>query len=179
MHTGDVGTPLHPPPDHAVERDHPEDLTNGPDVRMILHTSPNPDPRFASPLPSPRRRSSKPRSPSRSRRTGKAVKATSTALYRYYDADDELLYVGMTGDLAEREVEHIRDSTWMDFAARSTIERFPTRDEAEEAERDAIRSEVPLFNIAHNDTPGATLRLVEYLIKQNRPDLLMPNISRG
>lgn len=162
-----MGTHFSPLPDAGVDFDLP------------LSVDPDPHPNaLPGTLPS-RRRSSKPRSPSRTRRTGKAAKATSTALYRYYDAADTLLYVGMTGDLAEREVEHIRDSTWMDFAARSTIERFPTRAEAEDAERDAIRDEAPLFNIAHNDTPGMTRRLVDYLIEQDRRDLLLPAVSRG
>lgn len=178
MHTGTVGTPLQPPADSVSHRD-PEGIDSPPELHSCEPLSLEPLPNTSlSPRPT-RRRTSKPRSQPRNRRTGRAKAATSTALYRYYDAADVLLYVGMTGDLAERELEHIRDSTWMDFAARSTIERFPTRSEAEDAERDAIRDEAPLFNIAHNDTPGMTLRLVEYLVKQNRLDLLTPVVSRG
>jgi hypothetical protein len=42
------------------------------------------------------------------------------ALYRYFDADDRLLYVGMSGDLAARDSSHIAKSRWMELAARST-----------------------------------------------------------
>lgn len=177
--TGTVGTPLQPPTDSVSHRDRAHDTDLSPEAypREPLRLDPPPS---TSVLPRPsRRRTSKPRSQPRVRRSRKASASAATALYRYYDADDVLLYVGITGDLAERELDHICDSTWMDFAARSTIERFPTRDEAEDAERDAIRDDAPLFNIAHNDTPGMTRRLVEYLVKQNRLDLLMPAVSRG
>lgn len=102
-----------------------------------------------------------------------------TALYRYFDADDQLLYIGITGDLAVREVSHIRDSSWMEFAARSTIERYPTRRDALDAERDAIETERPLFNVTHNEGPDTMRRLVEYLVGQGRTDLLAPAVSRG
>lgn len=177
MHTGTVGTPL--PPSDASPMAVPTDFdVDTPTDYPRSHLSLDSDPGLARPLPT-RRGASKPRSPRRTRRTGRAKTAASTALYRYYDAEDVLLYVGITGDLVEREVEHIRDSTWMDFAARSTIERFPTRAETEDAERDAIRDEAPLFNIAHNNTPGLTRRLVDYLVEHDRRDLLMPAVSRG
>lgn len=102
-----------------------------------------------------------------------------TALYRYFDAEDQLLYIGITGDLAVREVTHIRDSSWMDFAARATIERHPTRRAALDAEREAIQAESPLFNVTHNDSPDAVRRLVEYLVQHGRTDLLAPAVSRG
>lgn len=102
-----------------------------------------------------------------------------TALYRYYDHRDRLLYVGITDKLSARTTSHIESSSWMDFAVRSTIERYPTRREAEKAEQEAIKTERPLFNSQHNDTPEARVRLVEYLIEQGRTDLLVASVSRG
>jgi hypothetical protein len=67
----------------------------------------------------------------------------------------------------------------MEFAARSTIEKYDSRREAEECEVSAIRTERPLFNLAHNDEPGAERRLVDYLIDHDRRDLLQPVVSRG
>ena len=67
----------------------------------------------------------------------------------------------------------------MDFAVRSTIERFPSRDAALEAEETAIKAEHPLFNHQHNNTPEARRRLVEYLVSHGRFDLLAPAVSRG
>jgi len=102
-----------------------------------------------------------------------------TTLYRYYDDQDRLLYVGITDNLFTRTASHIEASSWMDFAARSTIERYPTRKEAERVEREAIKAEEPLFNSLHNATPEAQKRLVEYLIEQGRTDLLVAAVSRG
>lgn len=108
-----------------------------------------------------------------------AAPVTRTALYSYYDADDVLLYVGITDNLHERTYAHVKRSSWMDFAARSTVERFPTREAAEAEEEERIRTLSPLFNSRHNEHPGAPLRLVEYLVKHGRVDLLAPAVSRG
>lgn len=102
-----------------------------------------------------------------------------TALYRYYDAEDLPLYIGISGRLRERERSHIKSSSWMDFVARSTVERFPSREEADLAERAAIKEELPLFNTTYNESRAAINRLVEYLIKHGRTDLLSPAVSRG
>jgi hypothetical protein len=101
------------------------------------------------------------------------------ALYRYWDADDLLLYVGITGHMGYRERSHIKGSSWMDFAVRSTIERFPCKFQAEPAEREAIQAEHPLFNHKHNESREAQQRLVDYLVRHGRTDLLAPAVSRG
>lgn len=105
--------------------------------------------------------------------------STVTALYRWYDADDTLLYIGITNDPHVRQSAHAKKSSWADFAVRGTIERFPSRPEAEAAEKAAIEAERPLFNHVHNDTPEARARLVAYLIQHGRMDLLAPAVSRG
>ncbi|MEV0214369.1 hypothetical protein [Micromonospora sp. NPDC050695] len=105
--------------------------------------------------------------------------ARPTALYFWYDADGLLLYIGITGDLATRQSSHAKRSSWSEFADHSKIRRFPSRPEAEAAEKAAIESERPLFNHQHNDTPEARQRLVAYLIEHGRMDLLAPAVSRG
>jgi excinuclease UvrABC nuclease subunit len=112
--------------------------------------------------------------PRRPKRTNK-----STFLYRFYDADDVLLYVGVTDSLTDRTSSHALASSWMEFAVRSTIERYKTRHDAEEMEVAAIRGERPLFNLAYNDDPESDRRLVDYLIEHDRRDLLAPVLSRG
>ena len=102
-----------------------------------------------------------------------------TALYRWWDDADLLLYIGISDELAGRVKGHVKGSSWMDFAARSAIERYPSRAAALDAEEAAIKSEHPLFNHQHNNTPEAQMRLVEYLIKHGRTDLLAPAVSRG
>lgn len=101
------------------------------------------------------------------------------ALYRWFDWDDRLLYIGITGNLASRQESHSTRSTWSQFAARCTVERYPTREDVETMERHAIYEEKPLFNHVHNDTPEARERLVRYLIEHDRLDLLAPAVSRG
>lgn len=103
----------------------------------------------------------------------------STALYRWFDDRDRLLYVGISDAMLARVQSHILASSWMDFAARATIVRYATRREAAEAETAAIKDEQPLFNDIHNRTPEAKARLVEYLIEHGRADLLAPAVSRG
>lgn len=94
------------------------------------------------------------------------------AVYRYYDDQDILLYIGIAANMRKRQRTHIDDSAWMEFAARSTISRYPTRGEALKAEEIAIQAERPLFNVYHNNTLRARVRLVEYLTEHERTDLI-------
>lgn len=107
------------------------------------------------------------------------VVVRTTALYRYFDDKGRLLYVGIATSLPKRQRSHVRASSWMEFAVRATIARYPSRDAALQAEKAAIEEEAPLFNSMLNDSPEARLRLVEYLIEQRRPDLLTAAVSRG
>lgn len=72
-----------------------------------------------------------------------------TSLYRFYDRNDQLLYVGITVEIAARLDAHRRDKPWWREAAMVTLEHFETRADAELAERAAIKTEQPLWNIAH------------------------------
>lgn len=110
--------------------------------------------------------------------TSKPPPGMTTALYRPYDADGVLLYVGITDRLAQRRSMHRRNSSWSAFAVRTDLEWFADRQNAEAAEVAAIQAEVPLFNERHA-SPEAKIRLVEYLIANGRLDLLSPAVSRG
>lgn len=72
-----------------------------------------------------------------------------TALYRFYDQDDRLLYVGITEKVAIRWRAHARQSLWWHEVSRKTVAWFPSRDEAATAEVAAIQEEHPLYNITH------------------------------
>jgi predicted GIY-YIG superfamily endonuclease len=76
--------------------------------------------------------------------------ASSTKLYRHFDAKGTLLYVGMSLNPFKRLGEH-RHAHWYESIDRVEIERFETRAEAAAAEREAIRREKPLHNIAYVD----------------------------
>lgn len=70
-----------------------------------------------------------------------------TTLYRFYDEDGALLYVGVTLQPKERIQGHRSTSAWWDVAASARMERFPTRREALDAEQRAIATEAPLHNV--------------------------------
>jgi DNA-binding transcriptional regulator YhcF (GntR family) len=69
-----------------------------------------------------------------------------TALYRLYGAEDDLLYVGITGKPGPRWTQHAADKPWWPQVARREIEWFDSRPLAAEAEVTAIRAESPKHN---------------------------------
>jgi predicted GIY-YIG superfamily endonuclease len=71
-------------------------------------------------------------------------------LYRFYDDEDRLLYVGITGDWHKRFHQHEKDAGWFGLAVRCTFERFETRDLVIEAETKAITNEFPIYNKDQN-----------------------------
>lgn len=75
-------------------------------------------------------------------------------LYRLYNEDDQLLYIGISYSAIKRFAEHKDDKLWAKDVARIAIEQLGeiTRPEAESIERDAIRSERPKHNKVHNGT---------------------------
>jgi hypothetical protein len=97
------------------------------------------------------------------------------ALYRYFDSDCQLPYVGISGNLGVREIIHKSTSTWMQFAVRSTVERCEmTLAQVMKIERTANETERPLFNVKHNDTLEARQRLRAYLEAIGRPVQVRP-----
>lgn len=74
----------------------------------------------------------------------------TTSLYRHFADDGALLYVGISLSWPSRTKAHAHGSRWFDQVAKVEIERFPTREAALDAERQAIKSEGPKFNVVHN-----------------------------
>lgn len=79
--------------------------------------------------------------------------AKRIALYRLYDRDGNLLYVGVTNNLRRRWDMHSRDQTWWHLVTRREAEWLPDRASAEAAEITAIQDERPRFNIDHSLNP--------------------------
>lgn len=75
-----------------------------------------------------------------------------TALYRYFDSDDVLLYVGISANPFKRISVRSYDieSPWWEEIRTMKIEWFGSLDEAQEAEREAIKAGGPLHNKLHN-----------------------------
>ncbi len=71
-------------------------------------------------------------------------------LYRFFDAEDALLYVGITNSPQGRYNQHRGDKRWFKDVVRSTMEHFKTREELEAAEIIAIQTEKPKYNIRHS-----------------------------
>lgn len=67
-------------------------------------------------------------------------------LYRHFDADGRLLYVGISTASMRRLSEHRTDSAWFWSIATIKVERFDTIAQARLAETAAIKNERPLFN---------------------------------
>jgi predicted GIY-YIG superfamily endonuclease len=96
--------------------------------------------------------------------TRQQAKAGRTELYRHFDKDDRLLYVGISLSTAHRLAEHRCVSGWSSKVVKITIERFPTRKAALEAERNAIQAEAPIHNVTGKKrglrvSPSPTLHL--------------------
>ena len=68
-------------------------------------------------------------------------------LYRFYDHDETLLYVGITANVERRLDKHRNRSFWTSVA-RIDLQHFATRLEATDAETLAIRTESPVFNLS-------------------------------
>ena len=71
------------------------------------------------------------------------------ALYRFFDAGGDLLYVGITNDPGRRWGRHASDKPWWHEVDRIEIERYPDRTSVLAAERKAIQEEHPRYNVAH------------------------------
>lgn len=82
-----------------------------------------------------------------------------TAIYRCFDADDELLYVGIAFDPDARWEQHKTKSPWAKQVSMRTIEWLEDRKDAERAEREAIRFEEPRYNQRHNGRQVAAMAL--------------------
>lgn len=72
-----------------------------------------------------------------------------TALYRLFDADGALLYVGIGHTPEVRWKQHARTKDWWHLVAEKTTSWYDTRILATNAETNAIRTEKPRFNITH------------------------------
>lgn len=76
------------------------------------------------------------------------VDAPVHSLYRLFDADGRLIYVGLTHSMADRLKSH-RSKWWWPQVADLSVVRFADLVEAQQAEIGAIATELPRWNIEH------------------------------
>lgn len=74
---------------------------------------------------------------------------TQYCLYRMFDDQNNLLYVGQSIRLAERMHQHSKDKSWWP-PQRIEIEQYENANALNDAERQVIQTEKPLHNVMHN-----------------------------
>lgn len=74
-----------------------------------------------------------------------------TTLYRLYDHEGELLYVGITCRGPARFADHAIEQGWWPEVAATTQAHYPNRADAAAAEAEAIRTEHPRYNVVFTD----------------------------
>ncbi|MGH3489475.1 MAG: GIY-YIG nuclease family protein [Actinopolymorphaceae bacterium] len=84
----------------------------------------------------------------------------SCSLYRFYDREGDLLYVGITKKLPRRLREHEIDKAWWTEVQQVTINHFETRDRALEAEAGAIYHEQPRWNVHGRRKPEPLVEIL-------------------
>ena len=89
-------------------------------------------------------------------------------LYRFYDLDGVLLYVGITRDVSQRFAAHRRDAEWWAEVATFNVEVTAGRAEAEYGEAVAIVSEQPAHNRARPSIDRARSRVSTSGVDVNR-----------
>ena len=81
-------------------------------------------------------------------------------MYRMFSADGTLVYVGCTGNVPKRLDLHRSATPWWDDVATVTVQHFPNRRSALDAEAQAIRSESPRYNRYYNGADPIASRRV-------------------
>jgi hypothetical protein len=84
---------------------------------------------------------------------------TTHVVYRFFAESGELLYVGVTSNPVARFRAHEIQKSWWSEVADTTLEEYPTRQDALTAEQRAICAEMPRYNVIHK--PLVTFSLAE------------------
>lgn len=82
--------------------------------------------------------------------------AVPYTVYRLYDADDRLLYVGCTAHRMSRIEQHESKAWWPEVAF-VVVSHHPSRAAARRAEDDAIEAEDPVYNVRRPNGRGVSI----------------------
>jgi hypothetical protein len=81
-----------------------------------------------------------------------------TSLYRMFNREGELLYVGISNHFARRLDDHFGEKEWRPDVATVTVEHYPNRGTAMAAEALAIANEAPRHNLVGGVRPPVVRR---------------------
>lgn len=115
----------------------------------------------------------------------KAIENSPHQLYRHFGENGELLYIGISLSVTTRLGQHRLTSPWFEKISRIEVEHFSNRIDALNAEKKAIKSESPKFNIHHNTpdkvpTPAPELISIERMsLTANLVDKPWYNLSEA
>lgn len=103
-------------------------------------------------------------------------------LYRFFDSQGTLLYVGISCNWMARLKQHSARADFYSAVAGMTLERFPDRESVLEAELEAIEKENPLYNRADNPDYATWQTHFRYLLdmvnNKRKPDKQHEEIVR-
>ncbi|MFC7795718.1 helix-turn-helix domain-containing protein [Streptomyces cinereoruber] len=74
------------------------------------------------------------------------IREARTAVYRLYDSEEHLLYVGITMALKQRFADHRRQKFWWHLVKRRDVRWYDDRAAAEAVEAETIRTENPKYD---------------------------------
>ena len=101
-------------------------------------------------------------------------------LYRHFDSESVLLYVGVSLSALQRLGQHATNSHWFNSIAKVTIEKFESRKDALQAEKNAIASESPLHNILLKPKRQTKAQaILEQMADESRDQLVKRTVEFG
>lgn len=87
----------------------------------------------------------------------------SQTLYRLYDQNETLLYVGVSKSAIARLTQHLDTQPWAAEIVHQRLEHLAvTRRQIEQIEREVIIAEKPKYNIIHNGSTVAPKRITGF-----------------
>lgn len=101
-----------------------------------------------------------------------------TTLYRYFDSEGQLLYVGITQNQLGRFAAHSKTQPWFEQVAYGTFTHYETRSMALEEESFVIGSEFPKYNKAGPVLEESAKRHLSSLISSDYSDDFHKQMSK-
>lgn len=92
------------------------------------------------------------------------------AIYRLWDRDNQLLYIGCSPNPLSRIHAHTRIKAWATAIASATLEWFDSHEQAKRAEALAIAAELPEWNVHHRPNPKHSIGILCREFSRDNPE---------